>query len=156
MQWNVQINIFHSNWQLVDQMSFQQVLTFEQLRHEVSSCRSSRVIISWPCLLDGLPPFFTAIKLAVALMMISRYDQPNTTAAPLLSKEAPVHLNEVCNDCNVNQDCTLVFGWLQHFPSQVGRKKKKHYKENLFKPAKFNVVSGLLKLHLKSWNLSDV
>lgn len=93
---NVQINTFHHKWQLTDQVSLQQVLTFEQLRHEESSCRSSHVIISWPCLLDGLPPFFTAIKLAVALMIISRYNQPSTTTTPPLSKEAPVHLNEGC------------------------------------------------------------
>lgn len=118
---NVQINTFHQNWQLMDQVSFQQVLTFKQLRHEESSCRSSHVIISWPCLLDGLPPFFTAIKLAMAVMIINRYNQPSTTTAPLLSKEAPVHLNEGCNDCNANQDRMLAFGLLQHFASQVGR-----------------------------------
>lgn len=52
-------------------------------------------------------------------------NRPTTAAAPPLSKEAPVHLNEVCNDCNEKQDCLLVFSQQQHFPSHVGRRKKK-------------------------------
>lgn len=125
------MNLFHVNWQLLHQMSFrkhrikeQPVLTFEQLRHEVSGHRSSRVIISWPCLLDGLPSYFTANKLAAALMMSSSDDQPTTAATPSLSKEALVRLNEVCNDCNESTDRVRVFDWLQRFPSQVGREKK--------------------------------
>lgn len=77
-----------------------EVLTFEQLRYEVSRHRSSHVIIRWPCLQDGWLPKFTANNLAVTLMMSSSDDQPTTTTAPLLLKEAPVYSNKVCNDCN--------------------------------------------------------
>lgn len=50
------------------------VLMSEGLQHEVSSCRSSRVIISRPRLADGPSHSFIAIKMAV--MMMSRYEQP--------------------------------------------------------------------------------
>ncbi len=135
-----QINTFHLKWQASGPDVFlktlsrgAEVLTFGQLRREVSGCRSSRVIISWPCLLDGPPPYFTANKLAVALMMSSSDDQPTTAAAPPLSKEAPVHSNEVCNDCNVTQDG----------------------KFNLFELAKCNLVSGVYQSEFDSFRCLD-
>lgn len=73
-------------------------------------------------------------------------NRPTTAAAPPLSKEAPVHLNEVCNDCNEKQDCLLVFSQQQHFPSHVGRRKKKKKKQR-------DVASGVLKLFLMIFEL---
>ena len=67
-------------------------------------------------------------------MMSSSDDQPTITAALLLSKEAPVRLNEFSNDCNETQDLMLVFASLQHFLYKLAGKK---YGElNLFELAK--------------------
>lgn len=128
-----------------------EVLTFEQLRYEVSRHRSSHVIIRWPCLLDGWLPKFTANNFTVTLMMSSSDNQPTTTTALLLLKEAPVYSNKVCNDSNETQDhmAGLCLTATLCFTSWQGEKTTQG-KVNLFKRSKCKAVSVLM-LQLKQF-----
>lgn len=85
--------------------------------------------------------------------MSSSDDQPTTTTVTPLLKEAPVYLNKVCNDCNETQDhmaglcltATLCFTSWQDEKTIQG-------KVDLFKLAKYDVVSDVLKLKLTEFD----